>query len=445
MRGENAVKKTTLLGAPSASVLALTVPVLVSACDEETAPGGPGSEVSEGKCADAPSELALEFTELPIEGASGATDFSFFPESDEILVTTRDGRLIHARVETGGVGVIDSWEFQEDVVPEQACGATNVIFDPEFEDNSFIYVTYCLGDMAVTQLVRYQFSPETGPTDPAVIFETTNGHESEPWHRFGSLGFEEDGETLWMYSGDQFDRDNGQDPSGPEGALLRIVPNREPGGAGHDYPDGNMADSVGEPGEGMGGGPSFEEVHPAVYVYGLRSPWRGTRDESGRFFIGDVGLGAEEEVNVATEAGQNFGWGIHEGPCVDDCDGFVDPVAYYGREADHPYIADDPETEAATKRAIWMGEIYQSPGTDRYCGLMDDMVVFGDLFTGWVRGLRVDQDGAVTFDESIGHLTNVTQWRVGTDGFAYALGLDGTLFRATLVLDSSEGGGGSKN
>ncbi len=47
----------------------------------------------------------------------------------------------------------------------------------------------------------------------------------------------------------------------------------------------------------------------------------------------------------------------------------------------------------STKRAIWLSEIYEAPPRDRYCGLMDHVVIFGDLFTGWVRAIRADEDG----------------------------------------------------
>jgi hypothetical protein len=148
--------------------------------------------------------------------------------------------------------------------------------------------------------------------------------------------------------------------------------------------------------------------------------------------VGDVGHGSYEEVNIIEAPGQNFGWPIHEGPCEADCEGFVDPVAAYSRSETDPYFTEDPLTVAASRRAIWVGEIYQDPSVDRYAGLMDDVVVFGDLFTGWVRALRADDDGTITMDKAVGHLESVTQWRVGPDGYAYALDLSGQLHVALL-------------
>jgi glucose/arabinose dehydrogenase len=55
---------------------------------------------------------------------------------------------------------------------------------------------------------------------------------------------------------------------------------------------------------------------PHIWDYGLRNPWRFSFDrQSGDLYIGDVGQGAREEVNVeAKGTGKlNYGWKITEG------------------------------------------------------------------------------------------------------------------------------------
>src|SRR5690606_23102173 len=99
-----------------------------------------------------------------------------------------------------------------------------------------------------------------------------------------------------------------------------------------------------------------------------------------------------------------------EGPCVDDCAGFVDPITHYGRTVEEEFFTDDPLSIADSLRAIWVGQIYESPAVDRYHGLMDGVVVYGDLFTGAVRGLRADEAGELTMNAPLGHLERVTQW-----------------------------------
>jgi hypothetical protein len=385
--------------------------------------------------------LAVTFRGLSLGDVGAGTDFEFLPAASaepRLLLTSSDGRVHLVEVVGDAASVVESYELPDPVHDTAACGLTNLRLDPEFEQNHYLYVSYCVDD-EVTRLMRYTWSEEEGIRDGAVIVETVV-EKKEQWHRFGSMGFEADG-TMWVLVGDHFHKAFGQTTTDKMGALLRIVPNRDPNGEGFIPAQGNLAATFaegtggdgGEGGIGGGGGSGEEEPDPAVFAYGFRSPWRGTRDSLGRVWVGDVGLEKYEEVNLVTTVGQNFGWAAHEGPCDADCDGFTDPIAHYGRSGEEPYAADDPDTVPATKRAIWLSEIYESPSRDRYCGLMDDVVVFGDLFTGWVRALRADQSGEVTLNQSIGHLTDVTAWRTGSDGFAYVLTLDGELHRVELA------------
>ncbi|MGZ8510796.1 MAG: PKD domain-containing protein, partial [Chitinophagaceae bacterium] len=82
-------------------------------------------------------------------------------------------------------------------------------------------------------------------------------------------------------------------------------------------------------GDGVFSNPFFEEAAPRsaksrVYAFGFRNPFRmslkpgvGSTNPSagdvGEVFIGDVGWGAWEELNIVTRAGTNFGWPLYEG------------------------------------------------------------------------------------------------------------------------------------
>lgn len=73
---------------------------------------------------------------------------------------------------------------------------------------------------------------------------------------------------------------------------------------------------------------------PEIYAWGLRNPWKFNFDrETGDLWIGDVGGGGWEEVNLA-EKGGNYGWPVMEGfhcflgrDCVSR--GMIDPVVAY--------------------------------------------------------------------------------------------------------------------
>ena len=79
---------------------------------------------------------------------------------------------------------------------------------------------------------------------------------------------------------------------------------------------------------------SDPDALPEFWALGLRNPWRFSFDrETGDLWIGDVGGGAYEEINVLAvdDAGANLGWRVMEGPeCYQgtECDpsSFVEPV-----------------------------------------------------------------------------------------------------------------------
>lgn len=371
--------------------------------------GGPG----------VPEVPELAFASVTLPDAVNPTDFAFLPgETDELLVATQPGVLFHYRFTQSGVAEVGRVTIP-DTFYQDGCGLLNVLFDPDFEENHYVYLSRCIG-LQETRLSRFRFDDISKlASTEAEILSIEEPRAEEAWHRFGSMGFEEDGETLWVLHGDMYVDGLARDPHHQAGSLLRILPNRTEGGSGYEPADGNAF--------------SAADGDESIYAYGLRSPWRGTRDRLGRIWIGDVGDHVTEEVNLVREAGQNFGWDRYEGPCSSDCEGVTNPIASFGRASDEPYVLEDPLTEPATKRAVWVGQFYDHP-TDRYFGLFTNTVLFGDFFTGWVRRIEADAQGNVVSDVSVGHLTRVTSWKTGNDGYMYALTLDSRLHRATQVV-----------
>jgi glucose/arabinose dehydrogenase len=140
----------------------------------------------------------------------------------------------------------------------------NVLFDPDFEENHYIYLSRCIG-LQETRLSRFRLEDLSKlASTEAEILSIEEPRAEEAWHRFGSMGFEEDGETLWVLHGDMYVDGLAQDPQHQAGSLLRILPNRTEAGSGYDPADGNAF--------------SGDEGDESIYAYGLRSPWRGTRD-----------------------------------------------------------------------------------------------------------------------------------------------------------------------
>jgi hypothetical protein len=394
---------------------------LSAACGGET----PGDPIPTQK----PARAWFRFDRIDLPGASRTTDFAFVPGTlDEIIAISQMGFVRRYKIAGNRASKVDEGKISG-LASEQGCGPLSLAFDPAFATNRFVYIAHCV-DLTRNSLVRYS-AEELGiieTTGAEILLITNPETPKELWHRWGSMGFEPDGVTLWVLMGDNQSPANGQGTTEKYGSLLRIVPNRTPGGSGFEPAAGN----------------AFTDAaagDPSVYAYGLRSPWRGSRDRLGRFWIGDVGAGKIEEVNLATRPGDNFGWNLHEGPCKTNCEGLVNPVTSWGRSSDEAYVLDDVATEPTTKRTVWVGDPYEPSllatpaGKDRYFGYMDDTVVFGDYFTGWVRGVRVAADGTVEVDKLYGHFKSVTAWRMGPDGYMYMLNLAGDLFRVVLDDD----------
>jgi glucose/arabinose dehydrogenase len=121
-------------------------------------------------------------------------------------------------------------------------------------------------------------------------------------HNGGTLAFGPDG-FLYISFGDGGAANdyfgNGQNPDARLAKILRIdVDTGDPYGIPASNP---WAD---------GGGVA------EMFAWGLRNPWKITFDSSnGDLWIGDVGQGLYEEIDVvrAGTEGQNFGWPVFEG------------------------------------------------------------------------------------------------------------------------------------
>lgn len=158
------------------------------------------------------------------------------------------------------------------------------------------------------------------------------------YHGLGDLIFGEDG-TLLISNGDgstNAGADIGGDSLGTMASLALeagiITPDQDRGSYRAQYL-GNLNGKIlridPETGDGLSSNPYFDAANPRspqsrVWVYGLRNPYRFiARPESGShypdegqpgvLYIGDVGNGAWEELDVSINGGENFGWPIMEG------------------------------------------------------------------------------------------------------------------------------------
>lgn len=223
--------------------------------------------------------------------------------SGRLFVTEQSGRI---RVIQGGVLLANPFLDISSIVRSGGEeGLLSVAFHPDYQANGFFYVYYTNtgGDNVVA---RYTASPpSSNVVNPGTASHVlTINHPTHANHNGGQLQFGPDG-FLYIATGDGGgagdQSNNAQNLGSLLGKILRIAVG--PGG-GYSIPPGNpFAD---------GPGGNADEI----WHYGLRNPWRFSLDRgTGQMFIGDVGQGSWEEIDLqpAGTGGLNFGWRLMEG------------------------------------------------------------------------------------------------------------------------------------
>ncbi len=184
-------------------------------------------------------------------------------------------------------------------------------------------------------------------------------------------------------------QENGEDPSNPFGALLRIDP------LGSDSTNGQYGIVV----ENSLASDNDSGTLAEIYCYGLRNPQRfGWDIVTGNCFIADIGQNSVEEINLAAN-GAHFGWDIREGSFVFEggsSSGLTDPVAEY----DHDNTVSNPPTGIGN-RAITVGEVVRGA----CIGLLEGKLLLADFPTGLIFMLDVDTDPLDGGQDGLSELT----------------------------------------
>lgn len=374
----------------------------------------PDAAASDAQVTSAPT---IGFQEIALPGDMGYhTEFRFLPGTSEILLVEIDGDIHHLRIDDDALTLLGS--FSIPVYSSSSCGALSLAVDPNFQENSFLYVGHCTSKQhsAITRFVFDSSNYDEIASTAAPIISVGDDAAEYPWHNVGSIGFDADG-YLWALFGEKALGSPAQDLTNNLGTLVRIVPNREPQGSGY-------APAPNNPFIGPDDGMSDD-----VIAFGLRSPWRGTLDSLGRYWIADVGGSQYEELNVLLTgpgAQRNFGWPMQEGAICDDdsCASlFRLPVAAWSHATDDPYVLEDPETVPTNSRVAYVGSEYVPTSIDRYEGFFTGKIPFGDSCTGWVRLAELSSDGEVVADTLVANLPNIAAWEKGYDDYLYVLTL----------------------
>ena len=331
-----------------AATLLLGVTIVVTACG--SAGGTPSAIVPTASPAAVPSPTAdpspaasapapsADTPEAPptgltlepvVDGLEAPLDIATRPgDADAMLVAEQVGQLRVVR--DGALVGTPFLDIRESVTAGGEQGLLGVAVHPDPADGRvFVYFT----DEDERQVVA---SYRTDPDDPdraladseerLLVMDDRYGN-----HNGGGLQFGPDG-YLYISTGDGGGGgdplDSGRDLDSLLAKILRIDVDVA---ADSDPPYGIPADNPFVDQDGARG---------EVWLTGLRNPFRFRIDAAtGDLWIGDVGQGAVEEIDLAPAGvgGLDFGWNVLEGTrcfAADPCDdtGLTYPVAEYGHD-----------------------------------------------------------------------------------------------------------------
>lgn len=334
---------------------------------------------------------------------------------DRLFVVERQGRVIE--VLPGGSRSVFA-DLRNAVGCEGECGGErgllSIALAPDFASSGHFYVYYGEdqgeGDIHVAEMKASGTFAPPGTLRNLLTIE----HPGDSNHYGGQLQFGPEGD-LFIATGDGGGSDdqhhNAQDLSSLLGKILRVDPD----------PSGLLPYTV----------PAGNPFGNEIWSYGLRNPFRFSFDRGGSgLWIGDVGQGAREEVDLGPAPGlgrsSNFGWNCREGriagPGDDEgCEGapadaFAEPVF------DYPHL--DPGTGGAHGCAIIGGYVSRDPGV----GALFGRYVYGDLCVNEIRSFAPGQ--AFSSDRFEGlDVFDLNSFGEDSCGRLYAVSGSGTVYR----------------
>jgi glucose/arabinose dehydrogenase len=310
------------------------------------------------------------------------------PPGEDRLIIAQQGGLVRV-FENGSLNATPFLDLTGDVVFSGERGLLSIAFHPDYPADRRMFAWY-YGANNRTYLVEYQIAPDLQTaSSPRTVLSIAQPHTN---HNGGLIAFGDDG---YLYLG-LGDGGGGNDSSGFArdlntllGKMIRIdVDGAEP----YEVPADNPY--VGKAG--------LDEI----WASGLRNPWRWSFAD-GYMFIGDVGQGAREEIDVVpvSPVGYDFGWGRYEGSRCNPSDpdpscatsGLTFPVAEYTHSVGQTVIGG----------IVYHGATVRS---------LDSYYLYADLYTGIIRGFRLENGKAVESRDLTGDLGMSGLVSFGEDG-----------------------------
>ncbi len=294
-------------------------------------------------------------------------------------------------------------------------GLLGLAFHPSYESNGYFFVNYTSPSPLRTVVSRFSVSA-SNPDSADRWSELVLLEFEQPFnnHNGGQLAFGPDG-YLYVATGDGGSGgdplNNAQDRSTLLGKILRI---------NVDVPVDTFNYSI--PADNPFAG-NIDGYREEIFAWGFRNPWRFSFDAlTGRPWVGDVGQGDWEEVDILVNGG-NYGWRLKEGThCYDPsagCDtipGLIDPVWEY----------DHGSTGGCS---ITGGYVYR--GSD--IPSLQGKYLYGDYCTGRIWSLDSTGPGVWTNALVLDSTRNISSFGIDRQNEIYLCSAgDGKIYRLVL-------------
>jgi glucose/arabinose dehydrogenase len=317
------------------------------------------------------------------------------PGDARLFIVERPGRI---RIVQNGILLPTPFlDISDRTQTEGERGLLSVAFHPQYAANGFFFIFYTAlnGDITIERFTVSASDPNLA--EPLSGIRILSVPHPEANHNGGLLSFGPDG-LLYIGIGDGGGSGdpagNAQNTNSLLGKLLRVNVDASTAVQPYVIPASNpFVNQAGKMSE--------------IWAYGLRNPWRYAFDTVDKFlYIGDVGEGQREEVDIASidQAGLNYGWNIMEGTFCgqgDSCaaGGLTLPVLDYGHG--------DSDSSGCS---IIGGYVYRGSAIPELRG----RYLFSDLCAGWLR----------SFVYSNGVAGEQTKWDIENVAPIYSFGQD---------------------
>lgn len=369
--------------------------VLITACSSESTTRNPASALISLKLQTVTSDLSAP---VFLTAPSG--------DADRLFVVEQGGTIKVLERMTGTT--LGTFLTLTEITSGGEQGLLGLAFDPHYNTNGrfYVYYTDSSGAITIARFVTSATNPNIAdPASQAILVSIP--HPTFRNHNGGMLAFGPDG-CLYAGIGDGGSagdpNNHAQTLTSRLGKLLRIDP-----ATGTVCTSGTLNPFV------SGNG------HPLVWSYGLRNPWRFSFDGDD-LYVGDVGQGAREEINISTGPhagrGLNYGWRLMEGSACFNPTSNCDPGTLT------PPIVEYTHDKGAC--SVIGGYVYRGQAIPAIHGTY----FYGDFCAGFVRSFRF-RNGAATEQQNWPLLVTPSISSFGQDGLGelYLTTLRGTVFR----------------